>query len=239
MKKYIHIMIYSLFISLLFLLSCTQEIEQEDVVKEDIEPVNEEITKEAISEEDTTVVEEVTEGEIQKVGGDEVIEDDGKEFTDQDNETNWLCSDVTSDGKFDYPYGVAVGTNGYVYVSDGNNHRIQMFTNSGEFKAKWGSSGVDDGQFNNPSGIATDPDGNVYVADSGNNRIQKFSSTGHFITKWGVLGWDDGQFENPVDVTVDKHGNVYVADSGNRRIQKFTSNGAATPDYVLIEKWKI
>ena len=55
------------------------------------------------------------------------------------------------------------------------NHRVQVFTTSGEFLTKWGSSGNDGGQFAFPWGIAVDGVGIVYVIDTGNSRVQVFS----------------------------------------------------------------
>ena len=55
------------------------------------------------------------------------------------------------------------------------NYRIQKFSSSGVFLAKWGTEGSGDGQFKDPRGIAVDGSGNVYVADYSNNRIQKFA----------------------------------------------------------------
>ena len=45
-----------------------------------------------------------------------------------------------------------------VYVTDYDNHRIQKFTSSGEFIAKWGSYGSGDGQFLTSYGVAVDID---------------------------------------------------------------------------------
>jgi hypothetical protein len=81
----------------------------------------------------------------------------------------------TADGQFDGPYGVAVASDGSVYVADTNNNRIQKFTSAGVFVSKWGTSGTGDGQFFRPTGVAVAPDGSVYVSDLSNNRIQKFS----------------------------------------------------------------
>ena len=78
-------------------------------------------------------------------------------------------------------------SSGNVYVADTDNNRIQKFSSSGVFLAKWGSSGSGDGQFNNPWGIAVDSSGNVYVADTGNNRIQKFSSSGGLFSLNGEV----------------------------------------------------
>jgi sugar lactone lactonase YvrE len=80
-----------------------------------------------------------------------------------------------SDGQFSQPYGIAVASDGSVYVADTGNHRIQKFTSEGVFVSKWGTEGTGDGQFSYPRGVAVASDGSVYVADTGNHRIQKFT----------------------------------------------------------------
>ena len=63
---------------------------------------------------------------------------------------------------------------GHVYVADIMNPRVQVFTSSGNFLAKWGTLGSDDGQFNFSRGVAVDAAGHVYVADTFNQRVQVF-----------------------------------------------------------------
>jgi len=80
----------------------------------------------------------------------------------------------TGYGEFNNPYDVAVDNSGNVYVADTYNHRIQKFSNEGNFIGSWGSLGSNDGQFRTPKGVAVDAEGNIYVADTKNNRVQKF-----------------------------------------------------------------
>jgi hypothetical protein len=54
------------------------------------------------------------------------------------------------------------------------NSRVQVFTSTGVFVRKWGSSGSGDGQFNKAAGVAVDGAGNVYVTDLQNNLVQEF-----------------------------------------------------------------
>jgi streptogramin lyase len=129
---------------------------------------------------------------------------------------------------FYWPYSIAVDGDGYVYVADTYNHRIQKFTSDGSFITQWGTSGTygrEPGQFYYPTGVAVDESGNIYVADRNNERIQKFTSSGAYSTYWGSPGREPGQFYQPCGVDVDDSGNVYVADTYNHRIQKFDSTG--------------
>ena len=70
--------------------------------------------------------------------------------------TGW-GSQGSTDGKFNAPHGVAVDSEGSVYVTDRGNNRVQKFTNAGGFLTKWGTAGTGDGQFNGPDGIAVGP----------------------------------------------------------------------------------
>jgi len=137
----------------------------------------------------------------------------------------------TGDGQFcSYIRGVAVDSEGYVYVADTGNGRIQKFTSDGVFITKWGL-------IDRPNAVAVDSSGNVYVVhESGwyQYSVSKYSTTDGitytFVTKFGSGGTGDGQFFFPSGVAVDSSGNVYVSDSGNHRIQKFCKNQAPIAD---------
>jgi len=138
----------------------------------------------------------------------------------------------TLEGQLNFPKGIAVDSQGNVYVADSQNHRIQKFDSEGTFITAWGSSGEAPGQFSEPWGIAVDADDNVYVADTWNHRLQKFTADGEFITYWGVFqdtGGEllnpQGMFYGPRDIAIDAEGNLYVTDTGNKRVQKFDSEG--------------
>lgn len=130
-----------------------------------------------------------------------------------------------------HPHGVAVGSNGDVYVTDKDAGRVQVFDADGTFRFTFGSSGSGAGEFSSPHGVAVDTQGDVYVADAGNYRIQKFDASGNYLTQWGSFGSASGQFHYPFGVDTDAADNVYVTCSINQRVQKFDSNG------TFLMKW--
>jgi len=145
--------------------------------------------------------------------------------------TEWPGSALnpgSGNGQFNAPVGVALDSNGNVYVADSGNNRIQVFNSTGTYITQWGSAGSGNGQFNAPVGIAVDNSGNVYVTDSGNCRVQEFNNTGAYLAQWGSAGKGNGQFGaanggnyGMFGIACNNSGYVYVADSSNSRIEMF------------------
>ena len=91
--------------------------------------------------------------------------------------------------EFTWPAGIAVDSEGWVYVSDEHEnvirkfdpeaiHPFPTFDPDGEAVATFGESGSDPGQLDGPTGMQFDSDDNLYVLESGNNRVQKFTKDG-------------------------------------------------------------
>jgi len=65
----------------------------------------------------------------------------------------------TETGEFDCPHGLAMDSQGRLFVADRGNNRIQIFDQDGNFIAEWK-------QFGKPSGVYIDKNDILYAADS-------------------------------------------------------------------------
>jgi sugar lactone lactonase YvrE len=72
------------------------------------------------------------------------------------------------------PIGICVDDQDRVWVG-ATNHRVQRFTNGGEYLNGIGGAGTGPGEFDTPHGLLLDSQGFLYVCDTMNDRIQKFS----------------------------------------------------------------
>ncbi|HEY3854613.1 MAG TPA: MBG domain-containing protein [Verrucomicrobiae bacterium] len=159
---------------------------------------------------------------------------------------------VGSAVEFSGPAGVALDTNGNLFVTDSGNNIIRKITPGGvssTIAGFPGDSGTNDGagavaRFYFPRAITIDSQGNLFVADTDNNRIREVTPVG---TNWVVTtiagtgsvfqgncdscppsgGYVDGagtnaQFNLPMGITVDAADNVYVADKVNNVIRKIS-----------------
>jgi hypothetical protein len=139
---------------------------------------------------------------------------------------NQKIQSLTSTANFQSPSDVVFDSDGYLYVSDAGNHRVQKVNvSTSEVNVTWGTYGSGEGEFINPTAIAIDTYDNIYVADTNNHRIQKFFPNGTFQSSFGTQGTNNGQFSYPQGIAIDSSNNLYVTDTGNNRIQKFDTSG--------------
>jgi DNA-binding beta-propeller fold protein YncE len=129
------------------------------------------------------------------------------------------------EGEFVWPTGIALDSQGQVYVTDEWLDRVSIFTKDGKFLRHWGKSGSGEGELRGPAGLAISSDGTVFLVDSKNHRVQKFTLDGRYVGQFGSFGSGPGQLNLPWGIALDKDGLVYVADWRNDRIQKFTPDG--------------
>ncbi|PWU05948.1 MAG: hypothetical protein C5B51_13375 [Terriglobia bacterium] len=131
----------------------------------------------------------------------------------------------TGPDEFGGLHGLAMDSQGRLFVADRTNNRVQVFTQDGKFIAAWT-------QFGRPSGIAIDRDDNLYVSDSqsggrlspedGMKRgIRIGSAINGKVTAFILDPEPTGYTSNAEGLAVDRQGNIYGAENGARDIKKY------------------
>ncbi len=106
-------------------------------------------------------------------------------------------------GQFRVPNSLCIGPDGYLYVSDTLNWRIQKLTREGVPLWDRGDAGHLLGQFGRPRGIRAGPDGVIYVADAATEIVQMFDSDGQMLMHFGGPGRVPGTLVLPAAVAID------------------------------------
>lgn len=129
----------------------------------------------------------------------------------------------SGDGQFNLPRDAAIGPDGLLYVVDGGNFRVQVFTTDGKFVRKWGSAGNRGGQFARPKGIAVDPTNLVYVADTAFGNFQVFNPEGQLLLDVGGRSETEipAGYMLPAGIASDEDGRIYMVDQFFRRVDVY------------------
>lgn len=129
-------------------------------------------------------------------------------------------------GGFLFPNGLAVARDGRVFVSDGDNRRVQVFDDKGEFKAFVDTSGI-------PRGIAIDAEQRLYVVDAIAHTVDIYDLNGKRLTQFGGQGFGPGQFNYPNDIAIGPNGRIFVSDRDNNQVQVWGWPVAEPPAVTL------
>jgi DNA-binding beta-propeller fold protein YncE len=132
----------------------------------------------------------------------------------------------TGPGQFQLPHNLACDDDGWVYVADRENQRIQVFDGNGRYETQWTNIG-------RPCGLGLVRGRNplLIVGELGPHFVNSFSAgapnvgprvtimnlSGEVLCHLGArpLGEEIGQFIAPHGIAVDSRGDLYVAEVSN------------------------
>mmetsp|Transcript_10052 Transcript_10052/g.23514 ORF Transcript_10052/g.23514 Transcript_10052/m.23514 type:complete len:230 (+) Transcript_10052:109-798(+) len=142
-------------------------------------------------------------------------------------------------GQFRGAWGIAVSGGGReVYVTDINNHRVQVFDEHGAFLRSFGGQGSNAGELLMPCGVTVNHQGTeVIVVDGGNNRLAVFTPEGEFVRLVRGLGLLSA-LERPDDVAVGPSGEVVVSCWKQNKVEVFDAQGAYLRTHTGAEDTK-
>jgi sugar lactone lactonase YvrE len=127
-------------------------------------------------------------------------------------------------GEFDQLHGIAMDSQGRIFVADRGNSRIQVFDSNGKFVAEWK-------QFGRPSDVAIDKNDVIYVTDDQSNQ----NNNPGFKTGIRIGSAKDGkvtafiptpsaEIATPEGVGFDDAGNVYGSWTGKMAVRRWTKS---------------
>lgn len=130
------------------------------------------------------------------------------------------------EGEFNFPVAAAFDAEGYLYVSDYLNFRIQVFDPAGDLDLIFGSAGDSPGDLNRARGLVADSaNGVLYEVDGAFQLVQMFNLDGELLMWFGEPGQGPGQFSLPSGIAM-RGKLLVVADTLNHRIQLFRFLGS-------------
>lgn len=139
------------------------------------------------------------------------------------------------DGNMIQPTGVAVNSQGHVFVFNKGNRKLLEFDAEGNYRRSLG-----EGIFKDPHGLRIDKEDNIWTTDLEAHLVIKMNPEGRVLMVLGENGtsglYNEGResmlFFKPADIAFASNGDIYVADGyGNHRMVHLDHRGN------LIKAW--
>ena len=137
----------------------------------------------------------------------------------------------TGDGEMTLPTAIALDSQGRVYVTDEDTHRVSVFDDLGPIHRQVGRVRQQTGPVRRSGRRGRWHRRQCVLTDQNNHRVQMFTADGQYLLGWGAFGEGDGELNMPWGISVDPDDNVWVADWRNDRIQKFGPEGTFLASY--------
>jgi len=146
---------------------------------------------------------------------------DGGSWQDFSPESSEFGASGKGDGQFLFPNAAMTDSQGRIYVADGNNGRIAVWSKDNKFLYNF-AFGTAEGALNLPHGLFIDARDRLHVVDVVGQSVRVYDVSGTepvYLFSFGDIGEGDGLFNYPEDIAVDDGGRLYVADRENSRVQ--------------------
>jgi streptogramin lyase len=138
------------------------------------------------------------------------------------------------------PNGIALDSNGKLYVADVAGHRIRVMdlaagtidtlAGNGKGVTSGDAGPLKDATFNGPRAVAIHPDGSLFVVERNGHSVSRIDLKKHTVDRFAGTGkrgysGDGGParaatFDGPKEIDIDRNGNVYVVDTENEAIRR-------------------
>ncbi len=127
----------------------------------------------------------------------------------------------TAPGEFSCPHNIGCDADGWVYVADRENHRIQVLDGNGRFEMEWTDVFLPNGLWLTPGSepvcyiAEAGPQGMFRDAPNLGPRVSIFDHRGRLLSRVAEVpndGLEPGQFVAPHCISVDSRGDIYVGE---------------------------
>ncbi len=128
----------------------------------------------------------------------------------------------TDEGQLNIVHNIDIDSNGYVYIGDRENHRVQIFDTNGNYETQWVNMSRAAAVYIDKRGESDIVYVGEYFAGIGSNaigtdlgpRVSIYQTDGTLLARVGRESYGDesGRFYSPHGIAVDSKGDVYVAE---------------------------
>ncbi len=149
----------------------------------------------------------------------------------------------TDPGEFNIVHNIATDKDGYVYVADRENHRVQIFDSNGKYETQWAN-------MHRPCAITITPEQDVFVGELGGTmnvnrnlpnigpRITVYNTSGERLARIEGEGFAQvaGKIIAPHGICVTPKGDIYLADVARTNLRNLGQEDNTAPTLHKLVK---
>ena len=159
----------------------------------------------------------------------------------------------TDPGQFNIPHNICCDPEGWLYVADRENHRVQVFDGNGKWQTQWNYLHRPNGMCLARGRVSGQSGPLCYIGEGGPSgeinrdwpnigpRVSIHTLKGERLAQLGKphAGILPGQFTSPHGIAVDSRGNIYVGELSGRSWSRFSKDPAPKKRRVIHRLKKV